>query len=491
MAAESEKILIGCTVRQSPDILKQFLLSLAKLDRSGLHVDCFFFNNNDNEDSAKLITTFKMADATIFWASEKPTEPYHCTEETHIWNDSLIWQIAAFKDFILNFALENNYSHVFMVDSDLVLHPQTLKMLLAAKKDIISEIFWTAWTLDMDEMPNVWISGQYSFDNIAFLHQLKEPGIYEVGGLGACTLISARALALGVNYQQISNVDYWGEDRHFCIRAKVLGLELYVDTHYPAIHLYRESDLSKVKALQKTNRWQRKKSGNKLTLAMIVRNEEGRYLKRVLEHARQYIDAAVIIDDASHDNTVDICREVLKSKPLKLISQKRSTFSTEYKLRKKLWQETIKTNPDWILVLDADEIFEDKIVSEISSMINQCVFDLYSFRLYDFWDEYHYREDQYWKAHLTYRPFLARYIPTFKAAWLETPQHCGRLPLNITELKGTISPLRIKHFGWANAQGRKEKYNRYLKLDPSGRYGIEEQYKSIMDLQPNLVKWKI
>ena len=39
----------------------------------------------------------------------------------------------------------------------------------------------------------------------------------------------------------------FGEDRHFCIRAAALGFTLYVDTHYPAYHIYRESDLHNAK----------------------------------------------------------------------------------------------------------------------------------------------------------------------------------------------------------------------------------------------------
>ena len=76
-----------------------------------------------------------------------------------------------------------------------------------------------------------------------FLNQLKRPGIYEVGGLGACTLISRKAIKLGVSFSQIPNLSFWGEDRHFCIRAAALGLKLYVNTRYPAYHIYRESDL--------------------------------------------------------------------------------------------------------------------------------------------------------------------------------------------------------------------------------------------------------
>jgi len=526
MNSEPCQILIGSTIRQKPAILKEFLQSLAGLDRFGLKTDCLFIDNNDCPESSQLLKEFRMHGATVFLGTDRPAEPYRCTEETHYWNHTLIWKVAAYKDFILKFALDRSYSHVLIVDSDLILHPMTLKQLLAAGKDIVSEIFWTEWVPGTGELPQVWIEGQYSFHSggnnlpddeknrqaIQLLARLRAPGVYEVGGLGACTLISRNAISRGVSYRRISNVDYWGEDRHFCIRAVVLGFKLYVDTHCPAFHLYRESDLlrlaeyknklsSELKTpprtvrkpppqTKKTAGWQRKSSGNKLTLSMIVRNEADRYLTRVLEHARQYVDAAVIIDDASSDNTAEICREILKGIPLKLVRQKRSTFSTEYKLRKKQWRETVKTNPDWILVLDADEMFEDRVVSEMPSLLNQTEFDVISFRLYDFWDENHYREDPYWQAHFIYRPFLLRYIPTFRYRWQETPQHCGRLPSNVTELNGATSPLRIKHFGWANPKDRELKYRRYLKLDPQGKYGIPEQYKSILDPNPKLIRWQ-
>lgn len=85
-------------------------------------------------------------------------------------------------------------------------------------------------------------------------------------------------------------------------------------------------------------------------------------------------------------------------------------------------------------------------------LINQTEFDYYAFRLYDFWDEKHCREDKFWQAHKIYRPFLVCHIPGYVYKWLEAPQYCGRFPCNITELKGALSPLRVKYFGWANPQ---------------------------------------
>jgi len=50
--------------------------------------------------------------------------------------------------------------------------------------------------------------------------------------------------------------------------------------------------------------------GKKLTLSMVVHNEADRYLRRALEAHRAYIDEAVIIDDGSTDESVELCREV-------------------------------------------------------------------------------------------------------------------------------------------------------------------------------------
>ncbi|MEW6226966.1 MAG: glycosyltransferase family 2 protein [Bacillota bacterium] len=232
-----------------------------------------------------------------------------------------------------------------------------------------------------------------------------------------------------------------------------------------------------------------KYEGNRLTLSMLVRNEAGRYLRKVLEHAAQYIDNAVILDDASEDNTVDVCKEALRNVPLTIVSNPRPSFNNEVGLRKQQWELVTATNPDWILTLDADEMLEDRAKSVVRNLINQPFYDHYSFRLYDFWSPTHYREDPYWQAHKTYRILLVRYQPGFAYTWQETPLHCGRLPNNMPLLPGALTDLRVKHFGWATQSDREVKYRRYKALDPAGRYGILQQYESILDPRPNLVEW--
>ncbi|MFD0835492.1 glycosyltransferase family 2 protein [Mariniflexile aquimaris] len=231
------------------------------------------------------------------------------------------------------------------------------------------------------------------------------------------------------------------------------------------------------------------KEENKLTLSMIVKNEADRYLREVLEHAIKYVDEVIIIDDASTDNSVQLCKEVLKNTSFKIIQNKKSLFHKEYKLRKLQWKETLKMNPDWILFLDADEIFENKILDNIKSIINNKNIDVYKFRLYDMWNETHYREDNLWCAHYKYKTFLIRYQPYFKYKFLKQDQHCGRHPKNLHLLPFENSDIKLKHLGWSNERDRILKYNRYINLDLDGRYGNAEQYKSILDTNPNLLKF--
>lgn len=355
-------------------------------------------------------------------------------------------RVAEWKNRIIRYALKKEYDHLFLTDSDLVLKPELLEHLLETGKDVISEIFWTRRQPGQPLEPNVWLFDEYDMarrnpgEEISaetanerkeeFFKQLKVPGVYEVGGLGACTLISRKALLKGVDFSYIPNLTIRGEDRFFCIRAAVLGIGLYVDTACPARHIYRSSDLTAASCTtdEKNITPSPGQSGNskkpRIVLSMTVRNEEGRYLERVLGGIGRYIDEAVIIDDASTDRTVQICEELLRGVPHRLIRNKTSLFSNEVQLRRKQWQETLKAEPGWILSLDADEVPEREFWNHLREMAEDTRYD---------------------------------------------------------------SGFRIQHFGWSRLQDRKQKYDRYRRLDPESVYGIRRQYESILDSYPHLL----
>ncbi len=510
-----QRVLIASPVRQQPRKLRAFLASLERLDRTGLRLEFAFVDDNDDPESSALLRSFAPDDVVRFLPAGPPGEAYVVDEETHRWRTSLTDRVAAFKDRFLEIARDEAFDAVFLVDSDLVLQPPTVRHLIDQPVLICSEVFWTRWEPDGPELPQVWCHGQYSLfrlergEEIApdeverrtdeFVSMLRTPGRYEVGGLGACTLIRREAIERGVRFGRVPNLMVFGEDRDFCVRASALGIGLYADTHHPPLHLYRERDLDRIAAFRdgvdgestehpeaRSRPW-RKPRGNRVVLSMVVRNEAGRHLDDVLRHAASYVDAAVVIDDASTDDTAEACRAALAEIPHRVITLDQSLFGQEHRLRRLQWEHTLAADPDWILNLDADEQFEDAIRPMIRSLVDQTEVDAVLFRLYDMWNATQYRSDENWRSHAVHRPLLVRPVPGMEVSWPERAQHAGRFPPSVSELDYWTCSVRLRHLGWADPADRRAKHERYRQLDPRGEWGSASHYASILDPNPTLV----
>jgi len=511
---EKTRIVIGSPVRRRPDILAEFLQGLALLDGGECELSFRFIDDNDDPESSGLLRSFqelqsqKGISVKIEQADRIAGIPFVCNETTHGWSDALIWRVAEFKDRLIREAREREADALFLIDSDIVVHPRTALRLWECGKPIVSEVFWTQWRPGGPPLPQVWMCDEYemvermpgvpmpeseraALEN-EFIGRLRVPGLYRVGGLGACTLMRAEALRAGVSFRKIRNLSLWGEDRHFCIRAECLGLGLFVDTHLPAFHLYRSSDLPKLGAHR--IHWRNMDAVDEagrpnLVLSLIMRNEASNELREMLANCREFIDAASVIDDGSSDDSERVCREALTGIPVHIVRNETSRFVKEYELRQQQWMEATRLNPRWMLVLDADEWFEPAFLEGLPELLRQEQFDLYSFRIYDFWDSGNYREDEHWNGHALHRPLLVRYRPHFPNVWQESPLHCGRMPSNVFAMPNAISPYRLKHMGWSKESSRRAKYDHYRTVDPNGDFGRLAQYESILDPNPRLIEW--
>lgn len=234
----------------------------------------------------------------------------------------------------------------------------------------------------------------------------------------------------------------------------------------------------------------RKASGNRLTAMMQVRNEADRYLPMVLSELSEFVDDIVIVDDASTDKTPEVCRSFRKVRKLVVLTE--SLFGREWELRALLWRVAVAEEPDWLLAVDADEVYEDRAKEAVRTLIDQDRFDWVGFRIFDFWGgTTHYREDEHWNLHLRHTVTLVRYLPGYHYFFPPMDLHAPRIPLSYAALPGIRTELRVKHFGWAESEEqRRRKYERYLALDPEGKWGRLEQYRSILDPNPRLLPWK-
>lgn len=226
-----QKILIAAPARQDPRIFDEYRKSIDNLViPDGYVVDNFFVINNCQE----LIPHLHETD---LWATYDTDEGYTKTENDHLWTSSNMQRVGFMRNITIAYALQNGYDYWFSIDTDLVLHPNTLKQLLSADKDIVSEIFFTnGWC-------NAWMFDQYT----THPKEWESPGLYRCGMTGACMLVKRKVLESGVDYTFIPNIvtALRGEDRHFCVKAAVHHFELWVDTHYPCRHLYTEEEYVK------------------------------------------------------------------------------------------------------------------------------------------------------------------------------------------------------------------------------------------------------
>ena len=223
-----KKILITAPLRQEIDIFQEYQKGLDALEvPEGYEVSRFFVVN----DCREVIPYIENAEYIV----ANTGETYRKTGDDHLWTLELMRKMSDLRNRTITEMLTGGYDYWFSVDTDIVLDPRTLRTLIEADKDIVSEIFWTQapsgkyWC-------NAWNYDQYSQPDEAW----RKPGLYQVGMTGALTLVKRKVFEAGVDYTQIPNIHQAlrGEDRHFCVRAACAGFELWIDSHCPAEHLY-------------------------------------------------------------------------------------------------------------------------------------------------------------------------------------------------------------------------------------------------------------
>ena len=255
------KILIGSPVRQKSNILKEFLCGLDEAEKGQNQVTYFFVDDNIEEESSNLLKKFaENNDVIIKKGSDLYNQDAHY--EGHVWHAENLARITVYKNEMISYCIQRKYDFLFLIDSDIVIDKKCILQLLSNKVDIVSNIFWTQWQKNGILTPQCfWIPDIYIQDKafnvpmtfqeahkikMDMIEKLKKPGLYKVDGLGACTMISRHALELGVSFKEIPNLRIPGEDRPFCIRAGALGIDLYMDSVYPAYHINKEIYLDRL-----------------------------------------------------------------------------------------------------------------------------------------------------------------------------------------------------------------------------------------------------
>jgi len=110
---------------------------------------------------------------------------------------------------------------------------------------------------------------------------------------------------------------------------------------------------------------------------MIVLNEE-KFLRRCLKNVSPYVDEIIIVDGGSTDKTIKIAESF---KAHIIHSPWKENFAHQRNISLK------HATKDWILVIDADEVYEKKLLTELQSLAqNNIEIDAFAFPRKNFID---------------------------------------------------------------------------------------------------------
>lgn len=207
------------------------------------------------DDGGHVEQLAEIQPAVVLPAEQRPPDAaYGIGSDTHIWTVPTFEHLARQKQRLLNYACEAGYTHVFFVDSDLLLEPTTLLSLWETKADIVNAVFWTAWQAGGLPQPQCWLSHPYGMAGLGleeheFIEALASRQAIRVIGGGACVLIATEAAQRGVCYHpRLPNLpegSMWqGEDRTFALHAARLHERQLADGWPDVFHAYHPAQRS-------------------------------------------------------------------------------------------------------------------------------------------------------------------------------------------------------------------------------------------------------
>ncbi len=221
------KVLIGCPVRDRAWILPRYLQCLLELNYPKNQIEYAFVVNDSTDTTLEILQKFAL----------RSPSPVHLIQQNMSSRNSSsrgaynIANLVVLRNILLNMFIKSDCSHLFSVDSDILVTPDSLNELIKLDLSVVSLL-----------VRNDHHIGELGYYNISRLqggqyHPIRDfprGRLLQVDCTGAGYLIKRFVIEeQGVRYR----LHLQGEDAGFCDDARSKGIALWCHTGLECVHV--------------------------------------------------------------------------------------------------------------------------------------------------------------------------------------------------------------------------------------------------------------
>lgn len=240
------------------------------------------------------------------------------------------------------------------------------------------------------------------------------------------------------------------------------------------------------------DKWSNMQKGPKKLVAIYRVKDGDQFFEQSLKRTSEFVDEiCVLVDNPGKD---DRSEEIAKA-CTKVVSLEISTKDfDERRDRNTLLKMAYDRKADWVISIDADEVFEDRFTKEFAQKLmhpSNPHIKVYGFQWRTFFNgTTQFRVDDIFGRMAGFRMFKAE-PGRFIHSGTDKGLHCGNIPPFPPESMRWTS-LRVKHYGYHTYEECKRKFDFYQALDTqkNARLIGGEDYRHLLQEKMVVYPWK-
>lgn len=191
------------------------------------------------------------------------------------------------------------------------------------------------------------------------------------------------------------------------------------------------------------------------------------YLEATLKEFERLCDETIIC----FCNATSKEKDLVKKYGFHTVEDNREWGKFQWMIKENVLKNHVaKLEPDWVIALDMDEVFESKFNrEELEKLANKGGIGYY-FYLANLYGNGYSKETSRWNIR------MFKFSPEYGLEYKQKPVHCGLAP-EIAYYFGNYAPFLVKHYGLKTKAARDKRVERYKKYDPDAKHLSPSYYE--------------